>query len=282
MKQFFHNVLTYIISALSIIEAKFFCLVSNKSSYGWVPDKPDHRDLKYSDHVGHLYTSISPLPTIVDMRSQCTEIWNQDTLGACTAHAVGAQFEFLQRKEKIAEFMPSRLFIYYNERVIEGTVCLDAGATIRDSIKAVATNGVCPESLWKYTISKFKVKPSSACYTAATKHKALKYLRVNRNLIEMKKCLADGFPFIFGFTVYENFESEEVAKTGMALMPSKSEKSLGGHAVMAVGYNDNKGAFLVRNSWGKDWGLGGYFYLPYDYFTNSNLSDDFWTIRLVN
>ena len=97
----------------------------------------------------------------------------------------------------------------------------------------------------------------------------------------MKACLASGYPFVFGFTVYESFEGDAVAKSGMVPMPADSETEVGGHAVMAVGYNDSIERFLVRNSWGPDWGVGGYFTIPYGYLTDSDLADDFWVIRLV-
>ena len=97
----------------------------------------------------------------------------------------------------------------------------------------------------------------------------------------MKACLASGYPFVFGFTVYESFESDAVAQSGHAPMPGPGEKVLGGHAVMAVGYDDSQQWFIIRNSWGTEWGMEGYFTLPYDYLANDNLSDDFWTIRIV-
>jgi len=108
------------------------------------------------------------------------------------------------------------------------------------------------------------------------------YQRVDRMLSQMKGCLADGFPFVFGFTDYESFESAEVARTGMLQMPKPREGVVGGHAVLAVGYDDKTERFMVRNSWGTSWGKRGYFTMPYSYMLTDNLSDDFWTIRLVH
>ena len=246
--------------------------------YGWRPDLPDQRDLVY---VAPSAIMIK-LPTKVDLRKSCPSVYNQGELGSCTANAIGAAFEFALIKEnKTSDFTPSRLFIYYNERVIENTVNNDSGAQIRDGVKSVNTQGVCPETMLPYDINKFAEKPSAACYTEALKHQALSYHRVQRKLDQMKTCLAEGFPFVFGFTVYDSFESPIVAKTGRLDMPKKNESVVGGHAVLAVGYDDAAKRFIVRNSWGADWGLQGYFTMPYEYLTEENLSDDFWTIRVV-
>ena len=124
-------------------------------------------------------------------------------------------------------------------------------------------------------------KPTPACYKAALKHTAVQYQRVPRNLAQMKGCLASGYPFVIGFTVYESFETDEVARTGVMPMPTPREHVIGGHAVMAVGYDDRLDRFRMRNSWGKDWGTKGYFTMPYAYLLDNNLSDDFWKITLV-
>ena len=240
--------------------------------YGWHPDLPDHRD--------HVYSAARPieLPKKTDLISECPEIYNQGSLGSCTANAIGALYEFVQRKETEAFFMPSRLFIYFNEREMEGTIPVDAGAKIRDGIKSVSKIGVCPETDWPYDIKKFSKKPSTDCYTEASEHKVIAYKRIEQTLNQLKTCLAEGYPFVFGFTVFESFETPEVAKSGIVPMPSKTEKSLGGHAVTCVGYDDDKQAFLIRNSWGKNWGIDGHCWMPYELVT-SNLSSDFWTIR---
>jgi C1A family cysteine protease len=185
-------------------------------------------------------------------------------------------------KQSVPNFTPSRLFIYYNERVIEGTVASDSGAMIRDGIKTVAKQGACPETTWPYLIQKFATKPTHASYVQAAKHKVSLYQRLTPIASQLKGCLASGFPFVFGFTVYESFESPAVAKTGKVPMPGPTESVLGGHAVMAVGYDESKQVFIVRNSWGPGWGIKGYFTMPYAYLTNPHLADDFWTIRLVS
>lgn len=164
---------------------------------------------------------------------------------------------------------------------MEHTLNTDAGAQIRDGVKSVNKQGVCPETMLPYNISKFAAKPSATCYKEALKHQVLSYQRVQQTADQMKACMAEGYPFVFGFTVYDSFESSTVAKTGKLNMPKKNEGVIGGHAVMAVGYDDKAKRFIVRNSWGTGWGLNGYFTMPYQYLIDSNLSGDFWTIRIV-
>jgi C1A family cysteine protease len=126
--------------------------------------------------------------------------------------------------------------------------------------------------------AKFTQKPTPACYKNAADHQATSYHRII-GLLQMRRCLAEGYPFVFGFSVYTAFESAAVAKTGKLNLPKPGEKNLGGHAVCAVGYDDAAKRVLVRNSWGTDWGMNGYFTIPYDYVSNDNLADDFWTLR---
>jgi C1A family cysteine protease len=173
------------------------------------------------------------------------------------------------------------LFIYYNERVIEGTVDEDAGAMLRDGMKSVAKQGAPHERLWPYVISKFRTRPTPASYKDGAKHPAVLYQRVVQHVSQFEACLAAGYPFVFGFAVYESFETAAVSRSGRVPMPKRTELLIGGHAVLAVGYDETKRVFIVRNSWGKGWGMQGYFTMPFDYLFDSNLSDDFWTVRLV-
>ena len=248
------------------------------SRYGWLPDLPDHRDLTYAAPQPLL----EKLPASADLRKLCPDVYDQGQLGSCTANSIGAAFEYELMKQKAKSiFMPSRLFIYYNERVIEHTVSSDSGAMIRDGIKSINKQGVCPEKMWPYNVDMFTKKPSAECYSDASKHQVTSYHRVSRKLEQMQSCLAEGYPFVFGFTVYESFESEAVAKSGILNMPKHSEKSVGGHAVLAVGYDNKNKRFTIRNSWGNKWGMQGYFTIPYEYLLNENLADDFWTVRLI-
>jgi C1A family cysteine protease len=242
--------------------------------YGWLPDLPDQRDVLYS-----AVRAVPPvLPARVDLRPSCSPVEDQGNLGSCTANALAGALEFLEMKNQVKFADMSRLFIYYNERLLEKTVNADSGAMLRDGIKSLKNYGVCSEKKWPYTISKFKSKPTLACYKEGLTHQITSYQRI-LTLDQMRACLADGFPFVFGFTVYESFESQQVAQTGIVAMPEKSERTLGGHAVLAVGYDDAQQRFVVRNSWGTGWGLDGYFTMPYAYVADRNLSDDFWTIR---
>jgi C1A family cysteine protease len=242
--------------------------------YGWLPDLPDHRDLLYSA----IAPRVARLPKKIDLQPKCSPVEDQGQLGSCTANSLVGALEFLEKTDGTQFVDLSRLFVYYNERVIEGTADQDSGAFIRDGIKSLAKQGVCPEPDWPYKISAFKKKPAVSCYRTAKKHRIISYHRIN-TLDEMRSCLANGFPFVFGFTVYESFESQTVAKSGVLNLPTAKEKVVGGHAVMAAGYDDGKQRFLIRNSWGRDWGKKGYFTMPYAYLSNRSLSDDLWTIR---
>ena len=247
----------------------------SRRGYGWIPDLPDHRDRRYGD----VRRRQPRLPRSVDLRPGCSPIEDQGALGSCTGNALAGAVEFLERKEHATRLVDvSRLFIYYNERAIEHTVSEDSGAMIRDGIKTLVKHGVCAETSWPYVIARFARKPPAGCYTEARKHQVTAYARLE-TVDEMRACLADGYPFVFGFTVYESFESAAVAKSGVAPMPRPRERVLGGHAVVAVGYDDRSKRFVVRNSWGTRWGMKGYFTMPYDYLEDRNLSDDLWTIR---
>jgi C1A family cysteine protease len=244
--------------------------------YGWMPDVPDHRDLVYAA------ARITTLPPSVDLRPGCPPVYDQGQLGSCTANAIAAAIQFEQMRQKEPKpFAPSRLFIYYNERVMERSVGQDAGAQIRDGMKSVNHVGACPETDWPYVITKFAQKPSTRAFKDAPLGKALSYQRVVQTLDQMKGCLASGLPIVLGISVYESFESQQVAKSGIVPMPANSEKLLGGHAILAVGYNVAEQRFVMRNSWGTSWGMQGYFTIPYAYLTDSNLCDDLWMIQMV-
>lgn len=248
-----------------------------KHFHGWVKDDPDRRDFFYMAPR----KTLRALPVRVDLRRRCPPIYTaQRPLQSCTGNAIAAAIQFIQIKNKQREiFAPSRLFIYYNARAMEHAIRSDNGAQIRDGLKSITRHGVCAEKLWPYHVKKFAKRPPQKCYLEAAKCRGVSYHRVRRTLKQMKACLASGYPFIFGFTVYESFHSEKVRRTGRASMPRPYEKIKGAHSVLAVGYEERQRRFIVRNSWGRKWGMRGYFTLPYAYLTKRYLSEDFWTVR---
>lgn len=253
--------------------------------YNWKPDLPDIRDKKYSIPEGAV------LPASADLQSQCPPVFDQGQIGSCTGNSLCGNLEFLQLRELTTkqvnqpeEFATtfehaSRLFVYYNERDMEGDVNQDGGAQIRDGIKTLATLGACSEINWPYNPANLFIKPGPVCYQEASNKKISQYIRLE-TLSDMKHCIASGFPFVFGFTVYDQMESQQMAADGQLQMPSPSDSPMGGHAVMAVGYDDATQMFKIRNSWGPTWGVDGYFFMPYAYISNSDLTSDFWSIRL--
>jgi len=248
------------------------------SKYGWLKDTPDKRDHKYAPPLEVMRN----LPPDADLRPYFPRVYNQGNMNSCTANAIAAAIEFDEKRQKIkTPFVPSRLFIYYNERAMEGDVDSDSGAQIRDGIKSVSKLGSCKEPLWPYLEKKLKIKPYAHCYRQAVKYKALEYQRLEHNLIHLKSCLASGFPFVLGIKVYSSFEGARVRKTGHLEMPEAHEKLVGKHAIIAAGYDDERKWFIVRNSWGESWGIKGYFTIPYKYLLDRRLSADFWTIRVI-
>jgi C1A family cysteine protease len=252
--------------------------IKKKRVYGWKRDEFDHRDKKFTISAPRQF------PKSVDISNVLPPAYDQTTVGSCTGNGVAAGMEYDQIIEnKDFDTLFSRLFSYYNTRRIEGTTNEDAGGTIRDAIKAVNLYGICKESIWPYIESKFAVQPSEEAYKEAILHKSVDYSRLdNRDINQLKACLVDdNRPFIFGFQVFEFFESDEMAKTGILQLPRPGEGCQGGHCVICVGYDDEKQAFLIRNSWGPDWGIKGHFWMPYRYICNPNLASDFWTIKTI-
>jgi C1A family cysteine protease len=247
--------------------------------FGWKKDLHDPRDFKYKVSAPEAPKVVPPL---VDLRHLCPPVYDQGELGSCTGNALAGAYQYDEIRQGKENFIPSRLFIYYNERVIENTVNEDGGAQIRNGIKTLADLGVCPETMWQYIPGRFAKKPCDKCYTAALDNQILQYFRISAHTLQgVKEALADGFPVTFGFTLYESFMTEDVANSGIATIPLPNEAPIGGHAVLAVGYDDSKQCLIVRNSWGSGWGIKGYFYLPYWYITTPNAAADFWVIKLV-
>ena len=254
----------------------------NSQKYSWIPDHPDARDHIFRGDV----MPVQILPSKIDLTPYMPLlVYDQLTLGSCTANASCMAVWFAMLKQKLGDWNPSRLFEYYNSRDMEGTVNTDSGAMIRDAIKTINQVGICTEDMWPYDVTKFTWKPSADAYVEAQKTMAIKYERIYNAISpsDMKLCLANGIPFVLGFSVYSSFESAQVANTGIVPMPNlQTESLLGGHAVLCIGYDDSTKMFKCRNSWGLNWGDHGYFYMPYDYLTNQNLSDDFWAIDIIS
>jgi C1A family cysteine protease len=261
------------------------------SGMGWRPDTPDARDHVFSvarAKVSHGVKKVT-VASKVDLRTSgfLPAPYDQGQLGSCTANAIGGAYEYEQKRQGLSDFMPSRLFIYYGEREIEGTIPQDAGAEIRDGMKVAATLGVPHETLWPYDEKRFAVKPPKKAYTDAKKHQCLTYARVDVSPMGIKTALSALTPVVLGFSVYQSFE--DVGSDGLVPIPNiKKEKMLGGHAVLCVGYQNMKGAnrkaadhAIIRNSWGSDWADGGYCYMPLAWLATTTHADDFWAIQSV-
>lgn len=233
--------------------------------YGFFPSAPDHRDFGLPRFVA---AESIVLPAIVDLEPSCGPVKDQGALGACTAFASTGNREYLSRKFENAPLVFSPLFQYYQERKIDGSLDEgDCGSTGRTACIALQSVGVCLEQEDTYNPQNFQIAPTEAEISQAVLHRAGAYHALS-NVVDMKKCLASGYPFLIGFTVYESFESAEMARTG--LMAPVSGGVLGGHEVLVIGYDDSKqcpggvGAFKVRNSWSAVWGDKGNFWFPYN------------------
>jgi C1A family cysteine protease len=239
--------------------------------YGCRRDMPDARD-----HVFH--PTVMRLPAAVDLRQHCPPVMDQGQLGSCTAHGITGALRYAILKANRPDAHLSRLQLYYDERVVEGSVASDAGAEIRDGIKCAAKIGVARESKWPYLISKFKTKPSPAVYKDAFAFTALTYQRVSVDVAHLKAAIAGGLPVIIGVSLYESFESDAVAKTGVLPMPKPTEEMIGGHCMYVVGYGQKPSTFTVRNSWNTDWGDKGDLYMPEAYLGSPKYGSDYWVI----
>ena len=258
-----------------------------KRVYGWKPSLPSHHE----NFLMVAHPSVAATFPKSKFLGNLPPVYDQLSLGSCTANALAGAFEFEQIQQGLTDFTPSRLFIYYGARSIEGTVGTDSGAAISDGIKVLTASGVCPETMWPYDIAQFTTKPPANAFTDATNHQVLASKRVSVTPIGFKTIIAMGYPVVFGFTVFSYFESQQMATTGILKLPGPMEQPIGGHAVCIVGFSDTMksadgkhvGYFKVRNSWGPDWGIsggtqpGGYFWMPYDYL-NAGLCSDAWVI----
>jgi C1A family cysteine protease len=284
---------------------------------GWLPDYPDFRDytvdkkdvaLRFkpvgqTESVSQMLArvgvaEVEPLEVSLapseDLRSWCPPVENQAALGSCTAHAGVGLVEYYERRAYGRHIDASRLFLYKATRNLLGWTG-DTGAFIRTTMGALVLFGVPPENHWPYVIAHFEEEPSAFCYSFAQNYKALQYFRFDPPgtpkdllLARIKLFISAGLPSMFGFTVFSSIT--EVGADGKIPYPCRRERLLGGHAVVAVGYDDKmkienptceeaktKGALLIRNSWGTGWGDGGYGWLPYKY-VEEGLAVDWWSL----
>jgi len=269
---------------------------------GWLPDYPDFRDYTEEEKsvklmlkkVGVEKAAKVSIPATVDLRSWCPPVEDQGTLGSCTANAGVALFEYFERRAFGKHIDASRLFLYKATRnLLHWTG--DTGAFLRSTMGAMVLFGVPPEEYWKYIVADYEKEPPAFCYAFASNYRAISYYRLDPPgttkaalLTQIKTNLVGGLPSMFGFTVYSSYQ--QAAKTGNIPYPTVGEKIVGGHAVVAVGYDDNlkikntvtgavesKGALLIRNSWGTGWGSNGYGWLPYEYVLKG-LAVDWWSL----
>lgn len=263
---------------------------------GYRRDLPDLRDLSlHSDSIKKLTVQSKALkkatkamPGAVDLRPWCSPVEDQKSLGSCTAHAGVGLLEYYQRRAFGKHIDGSRLFLYKATRNLMGQTG-DTGAELRDTMKAMVMCGVPPEKYWPYHVTKFDDEPSSFLYSLGNNYQAMKYYRLDPAgtapadaLGNIRTYLAAKLPSMFGFTVYGSLYSG-LGPKGEIPFPSGKDKVVGGHAVIAVGYDDartiggRKGALLIRNSLGTGWGDGGYGWIPYD-FVLQGLANDFWAL----
>jgi C1A family cysteine protease len=279
-------------------------------SFGWLPDYPDFRDYTEEtdaikpmlEKTSVLGGSVLPNPS-VDLRMWFSPVEDQGSIGSCTANAAVGLVEYYQLRAKKKHIDASRLFLYKATRNLMHLTG-DTGAYLRTTMKALVLFGAPPEEYWPYTGKKptdpivpthhFDLEPPAFCYAFAQNYQAIRYVRLDPPgiygatlLSRIKAYLASGLPSMFGFTVYESIR--QASRDGEIPFPCSAERALGGHAIVAVGYDDEKkiknadcgtetkGAVLIRNSWGNSWGDRGYGWLPYEYVLKV-LARDFWVL----
>lgn len=227
------------------------------------------------------------LPDHVDLRDKCPDVYDQGQIGSCTANALAGDIEFVKMKQGQDQTgTPARLDIYEQERKTEHTYPLDRGASVSDGVKDGKSVGYAPESDWPYSKANLNKKPTAQIQADRKDNVVGEAINIDHTDInQLKQSLADGYPVTLGIKVYSSFESQGNVHTGVIPMPdTQSEKLLGGHAMMLVGYDDKSQTFTFRNSWGKDWGNNGYGTIPYQYITSTDLAypNEFWSVRSVN
>jgi C1A family cysteine protease len=236
-------------------------------------------DWKFRPHA----SVVRRLPPVVDLRRHCPPVYDQLHLNSCSANAIAGALRYDELKEGRADVAsPSRLFIYYNERVLAGVIRTNSPVSLRDGYRTVSKIGSCSERMWPYHPRRFRREPTPACFHAARRHRAIAYYRIRRSMTQLRACLAERFPFVMALAVHQSMVAPAVRRTGIVPVPGRRDRLRGGHAVLAVGYDHARRLIIFRNSWGRTWGDDGYGYLPYAFFASPDLTWDFWTMRRVS
>lgn len=241
--------------------------------YGCRPDLRDARDYLWLPSPDDI------LPDRVNLSQYMPGVLDQGQSGSCTAHGVTEALRFIIKKSGNPDRSLARLQLYYDSRALEGVADVDAGAEIRDVIKCARTIGVAHEAFWPFVLDKLTTKPPANVYEDALTFEAITYQRVTVDPNHVKAAIATGYPVVIGLTLYDSFEGDDVAKTGVVPMPNlQTESPAGGHCMLAYGYGDHPGYFTVRNSWGPQWGDKGDCYIPESLIGTSLYGADYWRI----
>lgn len=251
-----------------------------KRRYGLIPDKADDgRDYRFSPNL----TFVHELPSVVDLDGECPPRMDQGDEGSCTANGTLGAMGFVEIDGGKSTYVQrSRQELYYKTRQAEGNEAEDAGAEIRDALRAAAKYGIAPESLWDYRPDHLTEAPPPAVVKAGAGYKLGLYERVRQDIDHVRAALAAHLPLVIGISVYESFEGAEAAKTGVIPMPDVArEKLLGGHCMFLDGYKDPVAHVRGANSWGTGWGDNGMFELPYAYLMDPHLCSDIWALKMV-
>lgn len=231
--------------------------------YGYFPSLKNPFTKRYG-----VQLRAAPLPPAFDARPQCPPVVDQGQTSSCTANSIAGAYEFERMKANLSPLVPSRLFVYWNERSMEGDTSQDDGAFGGDGLMSLETLGVCDESIWPFNPADITVQPPVAAFQAALANK-IKEKQVLETITDIKGALVDGHIVPFGITLYESFESDAVAQSGIVPDPQPNEGQLGGHEMCIVGYDDGQQKFIVRNSWSVGWGMAGYCLISYNYIMSS-------------
>ena len=247
--------------------------------YGW--RKPEqvasHRLKKLEIPDNTIY------PPSIDLRGLFNYVFDQGALGSCVANAASSAMTVVINKSNLAnKDIRSRLFLYFNARMIDGNPHADSGTTITAVVYAIENNGACSETEWPYNIGVYTTVPSKSCYASGIPYKPISAHAVEQNLQALKHELSNGNVIMFGILVYNSFELADTTKSGIVKLPNPNEACLGGHALLLVGYNEEEKGFIFRNSWGMGWGDKGYGYIQYEYVLNPAFAGDFWVIDKIN